>query len=212
MTLRIRVAAYVLRRRAGRSVELLVFDHDADLPPGTHVPAGGAAPEEPLKRGRTKITSRARTCDGAPSRWRRCGRRSSWPLPRRAGKEGGRLFKATGDPAERAARRITLNIIRDALARIVEQRVTTRTCTTWTAVTSTARPTTRNSRCPTRSALVPQGTAASPRTSQDSGAIEPEGRSSPIWASLPVTCHRPARATIPYACSVRSLRRPSRSV
>ncbi|WP_329438011.1 NUDIX domain-containing protein [Streptomyces canus] len=49
LTLRIRVAAYVLRRRAGRSVELLVFDHDADLPPGTHVPAGGVAPEEPLE-------------------------------------------------------------------------------------------------------------------------------------------------------------------
>jgi 8-oxo-dGTP pyrophosphatase MutT (NUDIX family) len=48
-TLRIRVAACVLRRRAGRSAELLVFDHDADLPPGTHVPAGGVAPEEPLE-------------------------------------------------------------------------------------------------------------------------------------------------------------------
>jgi GDSL-like Lipase/Acylhydrolase family len=31
-------------------------------------------------------------------------------------------FKATGDPAERAAGRLTLNVIRDALARIVEQR------------------------------------------------------------------------------------------
>ncbi|MCX5251805.1 NUDIX domain-containing protein [Streptomyces sp. NBC_00201] len=49
LTLRVRVAAYVLRRRAGQSVELLVFDHDADLPPGTHVPAGGVAPEEPLE-------------------------------------------------------------------------------------------------------------------------------------------------------------------
>ncbi|MFJ9634709.1 hypothetical protein ACIRU8_44175 [Streptomyces sp. NPDC101175] len=39
-TLRVRVAAYVLCQRVGRSVELLVFDHDADLPPGTHVPAG----------------------------------------------------------------------------------------------------------------------------------------------------------------------------
>lgn len=29
-------------------MELLVFDHDADLPPGTHVPAGGVAPEESL--------------------------------------------------------------------------------------------------------------------------------------------------------------------
>ncbi|MGW1408331.1 GDSL-type esterase/lipase family protein [Streptomyces sp. NPDC002403] len=37
--------------------------------------------------------------------------------------DGGALrFKATGDPAERAAGRLTLNIIRDALARIVEQR------------------------------------------------------------------------------------------
>ncbi|MDV9177418.1 NUDIX domain-containing protein [Streptomyces sp. W16] len=49
LTLRVRVAAYVLRQRTGRPVELLVFDHDADLPPGTHVPAGGAAPEEPLE-------------------------------------------------------------------------------------------------------------------------------------------------------------------
>lgn len=48
-TVRVRVAAYVLRRRAGHPVELLVFDHDADLPPGTHVPAGGVAPEEPLE-------------------------------------------------------------------------------------------------------------------------------------------------------------------
>ncbi|MBP2704190.1 lipase [Microbispora sp. RL4-1S] len=37
--------------------------------------------------------------------------------------DGGVLrFKATGDPAERAAGRLTLNVIRDALARIVEQR------------------------------------------------------------------------------------------
>ncbi|MGW4608296.1 GDSL-type esterase/lipase family protein [Streptomyces sp. NPDC004532] len=37
--------------------------------------------------------------------------------------EGGTLrFKATGDPAERAAGRLTLNVIRDALTRIVEQR------------------------------------------------------------------------------------------
>ncbi|WP_433213421.1 GDSL-type esterase/lipase family protein [Microtetraspora malaysiensis] len=37
--------------------------------------------------------------------------------------DGGTLrFKATGDPAERAAGRLTLNIIRDALARIVKQR------------------------------------------------------------------------------------------
>jgi len=49
LTLRVRVAAYVLRRRAGRPAELLVFDHDADLPPGTHVPAGGVAPKEPLE-------------------------------------------------------------------------------------------------------------------------------------------------------------------
>ncbi|GAB3979871.1 SGNH/GDSL hydrolase family protein [Actinoallomurus acanthiterrae] len=37
--------------------------------------------------------------------------------------DGGTLrFKATGDPAERAAGRLTLNIIRDELARIVQQR------------------------------------------------------------------------------------------
>ncbi|WP_067138917.1 GDSL-type esterase/lipase family protein [Microtetraspora malaysiensis] len=37
--------------------------------------------------------------------------------------DGGTLrFKATGDPAERAAGRLTLNIIRDELARIVKQR------------------------------------------------------------------------------------------
>ncbi|MFJ1675006.1 MULTISPECIES: GDSL-type esterase/lipase family protein [unclassified Streptomyces] len=37
--------------------------------------------------------------------------------------DGGTLrFKATGDPAERAAGRLTLDIIRDELARIVEQR------------------------------------------------------------------------------------------
>ncbi|WP_405910724.1 SGNH/GDSL hydrolase family protein [Streptomyces sp. NBC_00828] len=37
--------------------------------------------------------------------------------------DGGTLrFKATGDPAERAAGRLTLNVIRDVLARLVEQR------------------------------------------------------------------------------------------
>ncbi|MEV4381092.1 GDSL-type esterase/lipase family protein [Streptosporangium sp. NPDC049644] len=37
--------------------------------------------------------------------------------------DGGSLrFKATGDPAERVAGRLTLNVIRDELARIVEQR------------------------------------------------------------------------------------------
>ncbi|MEU9795548.1 GDSL-type esterase/lipase family protein [Streptomyces sparsogenes] len=37
--------------------------------------------------------------------------------------DGGTLrFKATGDPAERAAGRLTLNVIRDELARIVERR------------------------------------------------------------------------------------------
>ncbi|MBS2539226.1 hypothetical protein KGQ20_41420, partial [Catenulispora sp. NF23] len=37
--------------------------------------------------------------------------------------DGGTLrFRATGDPAERAAGRLTLNIIRDELARIVAQR------------------------------------------------------------------------------------------
>ncbi|MFD4555162.1 GDSL-type esterase/lipase family protein [Streptomyces sp. NPDC058469] len=39
--------------------------------------------------------------------------------------DGGTLrFRATGDPAERAAGRLTLTVIRDALARIVEQRAT----------------------------------------------------------------------------------------
>ncbi|MCX4851527.1 GDSL-type esterase/lipase family protein [Streptomyces sp. NBC_00893] len=37
--------------------------------------------------------------------------------------DGGTLrFKATGDPAERAAGRLTLNVVRDELSRIVEQR------------------------------------------------------------------------------------------
>ncbi|MFE5555577.1 GDSL-type esterase/lipase family protein [Streptomyces sp. NPDC056544] len=37
--------------------------------------------------------------------------------------DGGTLrFKATGDPAERAAGRLTLNVVRDALAAVVEQR------------------------------------------------------------------------------------------
>ncbi|MFC8667566.1 GDSL-type esterase/lipase family protein [Streptomyces sp. NPDC057199] len=37
--------------------------------------------------------------------------------------DGGTLrFRATGDPAERAAGRLTLNVIRDELARVVEQR------------------------------------------------------------------------------------------
>lgn len=36
--------------------------------------------------------------------------------------DGTLRFKATGDPAERAAGRLTLTIIRDALAAIVEQR------------------------------------------------------------------------------------------
>ncbi|MEV2210698.1 GDSL-type esterase/lipase family protein [Streptomyces sp. NPDC050997] len=39
--------------------------------------------------------------------------------------DGGTLrFKATGDPAERAAGRLTLNVIRDELTQIVEQRAT----------------------------------------------------------------------------------------
>lgn len=39
--------------------------------------------------------------------------------------DGGTLrFKATGDPAERAAGRLTLNVIRDELARILQQRAT----------------------------------------------------------------------------------------
>ncbi|WP_398928496.1 NUDIX domain-containing protein [Streptomyces sp. Ag109_O5-1] len=75
LTLRIRVAAYVLRRRAGRSVELLVFDHDADLPPGTHVPAGGVAPEEPLEEAVLREVaeevrrSSSRRCNGLCAVW-----------------------------------------------------------------------------------------------------------------------------------------------
>ncbi len=39
--------------------------------------------------------------------------------------DGGTVrFRATGDPAERAAGRLTLTMIRDALAHIVEQRAT----------------------------------------------------------------------------------------
>ncbi|WP_406131096.1 GDSL-type esterase/lipase family protein [Streptomyces sp. NBC_00989] len=38
--------------------------------------------------------------------------------------DGTLRFRATGDPAERAAGRLTLTVIRDALARIVEQRAT----------------------------------------------------------------------------------------
>lgn len=39
--------------------------------------------------------------------------------------DGGAVrFRATGDPAERAAGRLTLTMIRDALAHIVEQRAT----------------------------------------------------------------------------------------
>ncbi|WP_147138221.1 NUDIX hydrolase [Stackebrandtia albiflava] len=49
-TPRVRVAAYVLRRRPDRPTELLVFDHEADLPPGTHVPAGGVALGETLEQ------------------------------------------------------------------------------------------------------------------------------------------------------------------
>src|SRR4051794_8290589 len=49
LTVRIRVAAYVLRRRSGRPAELLVFDHDGDLLPGTHVPEGGGPPGDSRK-------------------------------------------------------------------------------------------------------------------------------------------------------------------
>ncbi|RAO53499.1 hypothetical protein LUPAC06_05369 [Micromonospora saelicesensis] len=52
-----------------------------------------------------------------------CPVQEDTPGPLAPDLEGGSLrFKATGDPAERTAGRLTLNIIRDELARIVEQR------------------------------------------------------------------------------------------
>ncbi|MFB4421361.1 NUDIX domain-containing protein [Streptomyces sp. QL37] len=45
---RIRVAAYVIRRREG--AELLVFDHVGMADAGTQVPAGGVEPDEELSR------------------------------------------------------------------------------------------------------------------------------------------------------------------
>ncbi|MFB7213037.1 GDSL-type esterase/lipase family protein [Streptomyces sp. NPDC056255] len=52
-----------------------------------------------------------------------CPVQEDTPGPLAPGFDGGTLrFKATGDPAERAAGRLTLNVIRDELARIVEQR------------------------------------------------------------------------------------------
>jgi hypothetical protein len=52
-----------------------------------------------------------------------CPIQEDTPGPLAPDLDGGTLrFKATGDPAERAAGRLTLNIIRDELARIVEQR------------------------------------------------------------------------------------------
>ncbi|MEU5909166.1 GDSL-type esterase/lipase family protein [Micromonospora sp. NPDC047527] len=52
-----------------------------------------------------------------------CPVQEDTPGPLAPDVEGGRLrFKATGDPAERAAGRLTLNVIRAELARIVEQR------------------------------------------------------------------------------------------
>ncbi|MGK4578669.1 GDSL-type esterase/lipase family protein [Kitasatospora sp. HPMI-4] len=54
-----------------------------------------------------------------------CPVQEDTPGPLMADFGGGTLrFKATGDPAERAAGRLTLTVIRDALARIVEQRAT----------------------------------------------------------------------------------------
>ncbi|WP_419667692.1 GDSL-type esterase/lipase family protein [Streptomyces sp. 2-1] len=52
-----------------------------------------------------------------------CPIQEDTPGPLAPDVDGGTLrFKATGDPAERAAGRLTLNVIRDELARVVEQR------------------------------------------------------------------------------------------
>lgn len=52
-----------------------------------------------------------------------CPIQEDTPGPLAPDLDGGTLrFKATGDPAERAAGRLTLNVIRDELARVVEQR------------------------------------------------------------------------------------------
>ncbi|MEV2195849.1 GDSL-type esterase/lipase family protein [Streptomyces phaeochromogenes] len=52
-----------------------------------------------------------------------CPVQEDTPGPLAPDLDGGTLrFKATGDPAERAAGRLTLNVIRDELTRIVEQR------------------------------------------------------------------------------------------
>lgn len=52
-----------------------------------------------------------------------CPVQEDTPGPLAPDLDGGTLrFKATGDPAERAAGRLTLNVIRDELARVVEQR------------------------------------------------------------------------------------------
>ncbi|MFF3439096.1 GDSL-type esterase/lipase family protein [Streptosporangium sp. NPDC002721] len=52
-----------------------------------------------------------------------CPIQEDTPGPLAPDLDGGTLrFRATGDPAERAAGRLTLNVIRDELARIVEQR------------------------------------------------------------------------------------------
>ncbi|MFE0528794.1 GDSL-type esterase/lipase family protein [Micromonospora parva] len=54
-----------------------------------------------------------------------CPVQEDTPGPLAPDLDGGRLrFKATGDPAERSAGRLTLAIIRDELARIVQQRAT----------------------------------------------------------------------------------------
>ncbi|MFG1764573.1 GDSL-type esterase/lipase family protein [Micromonospora parva] len=54
-----------------------------------------------------------------------CPVQEDTPGPLAPDLDGGKLrFKATGDPAERSAGRLTLTIIRDELARIVQQRAT----------------------------------------------------------------------------------------
>ncbi len=54
-----------------------------------------------------------------------CARSRRTPGPLMPELDGGTVrFRATGDPAERAAGRLTLTMIRDALAHVVEQRAT----------------------------------------------------------------------------------------
>ena len=81
----------------------------------------------------------------------------------------GRLrFRATGDPAERAAGKLTLSVIREELARIVRAAGGRRPAPapTSTAATCTARPTPPSCRCPTSSTRTRPPTAASANASR----------------------------------------------